>query len=456
MTGEPPAFPFPHPPGARPPDRFGELTGEPGLPRVVLPSGVPALLATRHADVRAVLSDDRFSREAYRGRPMFARSNASLALATSDPPVHARRRGAVAPEFTGRRARAQTPRLRELAAEAGARLRSRPRPADLLADFTVPFALSSITETLGVPDEDGEWLRPAMSAMMSAGSHTPEQVEAAHGQMHGYFGDLVARRRAEIDRGTPDEGDLITRLLCGRGTDRLGDDEVAVFGSGMMMAGFETTANQLAVSALYAFCDPALAARLRANPEEVGPFLEETLRSMSLIGTGGAAHVALEDVQLGDVLVPAGEVVVPLTAAANVDPAVFADPDVFDPGRRDNPHVAFGYGRHYCLGAPLARAQLRAGLDELLGGFSNLCIAVAEEDVEWRTGQFIRGPVRLPVSWDDHAGEAVGQRHETGSDQPGAAEPSASEPAELAELAQLEELEEQSCPWSTARTNERG
>ncbi len=434
MTDELPEFPFPHPPSPRPPARFAEITAEPGLPRVVLSNGASALLVSRYAEVRAVLSDDRFSRASFAGRPMFARSSGSLALATSDPPVHSRRRQAVAAEFTARRARETEPRLRQLAADCAARLRTLPQPADLVEEFTVPFALRTSTEQLGLPYDDALRLRPAMAVMMSFGLHTPDEVAAAHAEMHGYFAALVSRRLNEAAEGRPND-DLITRLLTGKGSDRLSHEEVAVFGSGLLMAGFDTTSRQLAMAVLTVLRDPALTARLRERPEALTPALEEVLRWSSLIGTGGAAHVALEDVRLGDVLIPAGEVVVPLTAAANQDAAVFADPDRFDPERKDNPHVAFGHGRHYCLGAPLARLQLELGMTALLAEFPVLRVAVHEDEVRWTTGQFIRGPLALPVRWDGggwpgtaqpaahSAGNRAGDRAEAASGCPWSPEP---------------------------------
>ena len=435
MTDELPKFPFPHPPSPRPPARFAEITGEPELPRVVLSNGASALLVSRYAEVRAVLSDDRFSRASFAGRPMFARSSGSLALATSDPPVHSRRRQAVAAEFTARRARETEPQLRRLAADCAARLRTLPQPADLVEEFTVPFALRTSTEQLGLPYDDALRLRPAMAVMMSFGLHTPDEVAAAHAEMHGYFAALVSQRLNEAADGRPND-DLITRLLTGKGSDRLSHEEVAVFGSGLLMAGFDTTSRQLAMTVLTVLRDPALTARLREQPEALTPALEEVLRWSSLIGTGGAAHVALEDVRLGDVLIPAGEVVVPLTAAANQDATVFAEPDRFDPERKDNPHVAFGHGRHYCLGAPLARLQLDLGMTALLAEFPVLRLAVHEDEVRWTTGQFIRGPLTLPVRWD-------------GGGWPGAAQPAAhsagNRAGDRAEAAS-------GCPWSPGPT----
>jgi cytochrome P450 len=401
-----PGFPFPDCPGVRPPEQYARLLTEPGLPRVLLSSGAEALLVTRHADVKAVLSDDRFSRESFRGRPMFARSPDSLALAVSDPPTHTRRRQAVAQAFTARQARLQTPRLRELAAQALDDMAGRAQPVDLVEEFTVPFALRVITELLGVPFADGHLLRPLMATMMSFSRYSPEEVAGAHEKAQGYFSNLVTLLQTEIDRGRPGS-DLLTRLLTAPAEERLSRREIVVFGSGALMAGFETTANQLAMCVLLVLGEPGLAGRLRADPPALARAVEETLRWSSLIRTGGAAHVAVEDVRLGDVLVRAGEVVVPITDAANRDAAVFGDPELFDPDRADNPHLAFGHGRHYCLGAPLARTELQVGLAALLERFEDLRIAVPAADLRWREGMFIRGLRELPVRWGDGPGRGV-------------------------------------------------
>ncbi|GLW68384.1 cytochrome P450 [Kitasatospora phosalacinea] len=402
-----PGFPFPACPGARPPARYAQLVAEPGLPRVLLPSGVEALLVTRYEEVRTVLSDDRFSREAFPGRPMFARSPESISLAVSDPPVHTRRRRAVLPDFTARQARRLAPRVRELAERASDGLAALPQPADLVEGFTAPFALSVVTELLGMPAADGQRLRPLMAAMTSVGGRTPEEVAEAHRQVQEYFADLVDQHVARIAAGRPG-ADVLSRLLTAPQDGRLSRREVVVFGAGTLMAGFETTANQLAMTVLTVLRRPGLAGRLRSDPAALERAVEETLRWSALIGTGGAAHVALADVRVGEVLVRAGEVVVPLHDAANQDAAVFERPEVFDPGRTDNPHLAFGHGRHLCLGAPLARTELRTGLAVLLDRFPDLRPAGPEESLRWREDAFIRGPLALPVRWDAPSRPAAG------------------------------------------------
>ncbi|MEO3814490.1 cytochrome P450 [Sphaerisporangium sp. B11E5] len=391
----PPPFPFQERPGVRAPEEYDGLLARPGPCAVRLPGGAEALVVSRYAEVRAVLSDDRFSRARYPGRPMFARTPESLALATSDPPVHTRRRRAVLRAFTARRARQQAPWLRALAGELLDAMAAAPGPADLVEAFTVPFAFRAIARIIGIPPGDRDRLRPLVDRMMSTTAFAPREVAAAHEEAGRYFDDLVAARRAALDRGEPGS-DLLTELLAAPEPERLTPREISVLGAGLLMAGYETTANQLAMCALMVFADPAWADELRAVPGAVAPAVEEMLRWSSLVATGGAPHVATEDVRLGGTLVRAGQVVVPLTDAANRDPAVFEAPGVFTPARSPNPHLAFGHGRHFCLGADLARTELRVGLTALLG-LPGLTLAVPPEGLEWRRGMFIRGPRTVPV-----------------------------------------------------------
>jgi cytochrome P450 len=379
-------FPFPQSPDEQAPPEFSELPTCPGLPAVQLSTGVEALLVTRYDEVRAVLSDDRFRREPA-GRPLFARTRESLALAASDPPDHTRRRKAVAPYFTARDAERQVPRIRQIAAKTADELATRPEPADLVNAFAVPFALRVIAERLGVPEADHAFLRPKVDAMMSTTRFPPEQVRAAHEQAREYFADLIACREAELDDGFPSD-DLLTDLLRapdGRGLSR---NELVVMAAGLLMAGYETTSNQMAMCVLMLLREPGEADRLRADPDLIPPAVETMLRHSALMSTGGAPHMAIEDVYVGDTRVQAGQVVVPLVDAANRDPQA---------GER--PHLSFGHGRHFCLGAHLARVELAIGIRTLLERFPALELAVDQAAVTWREGMFIRGPMALPVRW---------------------------------------------------------
>lgn len=383
-------FPLPDRPGV-PLDegRLRRFRERPLVP-VVLAGGRRALLVTRHADVRTVLSDDRFSREAWTGGTLFARTPASLALAAADPPTHTRRRKAVQARFTARRAEADRPRVEALAERLLDEMEACGPPADLIARFATPLPYAVICGMLDVPTRDLGLLLPWVNAMMSAGRFPAGEVGAAHEGMRGYFADRLAERRAKP--GT----DLLSELITSSG---LSDGEIVVFGYGLLMAGGETTSNFLAACVLELVSRPALAARLRADPSLIPAAVEEFLRWVWFAGTGGRPHVVLADVELAGTKLQRGEVVVPLTDAANRDPAAFADPDGFDPGRDPNPHAGFGHGRHMCLGAPHARIELQVAIAALLRRFGDLSLAVDPGRLEWRDRMFVRGIWELPVTW---------------------------------------------------------
>ncbi|TDC75536.1 cytochrome P450 [Actinomadura sp. 7K507] len=388
-------FPLPNRPGVPLDEGYLRRFRERPLVPVVLASGHRALLVTRHADVRAVLSDDRFSREAWAGGTLFARTPESLALAACDPPTHTRRRRAVQAWFTARRAEADGPRMEALAGRLLDGMESAGPPADLIARFATPFPYAVICDVLGVPSGDLGLLLPWVSAMMSAGRYPAGEVEAAREGMHAYFADRLAERRARP--GT----DLLTGLVTSSG---LSDDEIIVFGYGLLTAGGETTSNLLAASVLELVSRPGFAARLRADPSLIPAAVEECLRWVWFAGTGGRPHVLLADVELAGTTLARGEVVIPLTDAANRDPAAFPGADEFDPGRSPNPHAGFGHGRHMCLGAAHARAELQIAIAALLRRFGDLAPAAGPDGLEWRDRMFVRGVWRLPVTWTPGSG----------------------------------------------------
>lgn len=378
-----PAFPFAQGPAAAPPPEYPRLVEHGGLAPVRLSSGVDACLATRYDDVRQILADPRFSRAAYAGRGLFARERDSLALVTSDAPGHTRRRAAIARAFTARRAEELRPELTTLAEELLDRMRAAGPPADLVAAFAVPFPLTVMCRLLGVPAEDGVKLLPWAEAMMSTSRHEPEVVADAHERMHGYFAELLDAEPTGL------LGEL-------RDDESLSRQEAVVLGAGLLIAGHETTCNQLATCAYLLLTEPGLAEELQRRPERV---IEEMLRWTPFTSTGGIAHVATEDVELPGGVVRAGEVVVPVTDAANRDPGVFARPAVLDPERPPRAHLAFGHGRHHCPGAPLARTELQVGLAALVRLLPGLTLAVRPGELSWRRGMFIRGLWTLPVRW---------------------------------------------------------
>jgi cytochrome P450 len=390
-------FPLPHRPGV--PLDGGHLRRlrERPLTPVRLPGGHDALLATRHADVRAVLAGDAFGREAWTGGTLFARDAPSLALVASDPPTHTRRRRAVQARFTARRAEADRPRAEAVAERLLDGLEAAGPPADLLARFATPLPYALICDMLGVPAADLGRLLPWVGAMMSAGHVPAGEVAEARAGMFGYFSALLDARRAGIAAGEPGS-DLLTELLADPGQ-RLTAEEITVFGLGLFMAGGETTSNFLAACVLELIARPDLAASLRADPSRVPAAVEEFLRWVWFGGTGGRPHVVLAATRLGGADLRRGDVVVPLTDAADRDPDAFPDADAFRPDRSPNPHLGFGHGRHLCLGAPHARMELQVALTALLRRLDGLDLAIDPARLRWRERMFVRGVWELPVTW---------------------------------------------------------
>jgi len=337
-------------------------------------AGTGRWLAASHAAADAVLRDRRLGRFWRDREPAAAYEPFNLLhrnqMMENEPPDHTRLRSLVAKAF----ARGHVERLRPaVAAEAAALLAAAGPEFDLLADVAEPLAVTVIAELLGVPVADRHRLRPWSAAIvrMYEVSPTPEAEAAAltaSREFADYLRDLAARRRAEP------RDDLISHLVAVRdGTDRLTADELVASAILLLNAGHEASVNAFAGGVVALLRHPAQLARLRADRELVPTAAEEMIRydpPLHLFVRTAAAPVRLAGVSL-----PAGAEVAALLGAANRDPAVFADPDVFDVGRDPNPHVGFGAGLHFCLGAPLARIELQAALAALLDHAPTLALA---------------------------------------------------------------------------------
>lgn len=383
-----PLFPFPDRPGVSLDQDYCRVYGASPLIPVRLQNGRAASLVTRHADVRALLTDDRFRRGLWKSELPFARGSAALALVTSDPPAHSSRRKVLQGYFTYRGAERARPVVEAIAESLADAIEKKNQPVDLIESFAAPLPYLHICKLLGVPSGDIPVFFPWVTVLMSAGRFRYGEVRAAYNSIRDYFLQKLAACRAE-----PDDG-LITALLQ---DGRLSDDEIVIFGFDLLMAGSETTMNHLGLSMQQVVRDPALAEALRRDPSRVPAAVEEMLRWTWISGVGGQPHVVTEDLELGEARLKRGDVAIPVPDAANRDPAAFDRPDVFLPDRAINPHLTFGHGRHLCLGAALARVELQVGLSVLLRRFSGLQLAIPESELDWRTQMIVRGTWSLPV-----------------------------------------------------------
>jgi cytochrome P450 len=318
-------------------------------------------------------------------------------LLESEPPTHTRLRRLVAGAFARGHVERLRPRIAELAgrladgvADAGAD----GSPVDLIALYAEPLPVQVIAELLGVPEPDWPLLRPWSNAIVKMYEYavSPEQraaAETASREFVEYLRELVATRRQ-----APGD-DLVSSLIAETDSDgaRLTEDELVTTCTLLLNAGHEATVNVVGNGVSALLTHPEQLAVLRADPSLVPSAVEELIRYDSPLQL--FERTAVEDTSIADVTVTAGTKVAALLGAANRDPAVFADADRFDVARADNPHLGFGAGIHFCVGAPLARVELQASLDTLLRRFPSLALA---EQPQRRPEFVIRGVKSLLVT----------------------------------------------------------
>ncbi|MFI7291905.1 cytochrome P450 [Streptomyces anulatus] len=371
-----------------------EVCGEHPVLRVRLPFGGDGWLVTRYADVRTVLSDPRFSRAAAAGDQVprtVAVAPPPTSIMGMDPPDHSRLRRRVMRAFTVRSIDALRPRIEEIVNGLVDTMTEGDAPADLAAVLTWPLPITVICEMLGVPSADQDRFTEWVDGLLILDD--PEQSAHARRQLGDYLAELIEQRRAE-----PTD-DLLGELAADSGKDPLSEEELVSLGVSLLSAGQEATANQIGNFVYTLLIRPALWRQLVADPSLIPQAVEELSRFIPISATAGFTRVATEDLELGGQLIHAGDAVVAELGMANHDSEVFDRPEEIDFHREQVPHVAFGYGIHHCLGAQLARVELRVVLETLVTRLPGLHLAVPADQLAWRTERLIRGVVALPVRW---------------------------------------------------------
>ncbi|MEK2474835.1 cytochrome P450 [Streptomyces noursei] len=404
--GQPPSgCPFEPPPHADllergdPHRAFGTLRTEEPISKISLPDGSWAWLATRYADIRAILGDTRFSSDTtLHGYPLSGMTGGgdtkNRGFIRMDPPEHTRLRRMVTREFMVKRVEALRPEVQRLTDElCDAMERRAGEPVDLVEALALPVPSLVISLLLGVPYDDHEVFQRLTGKLLSR-TIADEEREAARSELRDYLDALVTAKEQE-----PGD-DILGRLIVEQQrTGEIDHDDVAAFAALLLIAGHETTANMIGLSALTLMQDPDSAERLRQDPTLIRGAVEELLRFHSII-RNGPRRVATTGIEIGGALIRAGEGVVVAVPSANRDDSVFADPDRLDVGRPNaQHHVAFGYGIHQCLGQALARVELQVVIATLLRRFPALRPAVPVEEIPFRTDMAIYGCHALPVTW---------------------------------------------------------
>ena len=383
-----------------PVEDLGRLRDGDAVSRVDTGMGLSAYLVTRYDDVRKVLSDtDRFSNADRRsfglpGDQQFspeelAQMRAGHLLAF-DPPEHTRLRRMLTPEFTVRRLRRLEPWISTIVEQHLDALERAGAPADLVAGFALPIPSLVICELLGVPYEDRAEFQHRTGRQLDMSISVKERLVLAR-EAREYMARLVARAQA-----APGE-DMLGMLVREHG-DELATDELIGIAGLLLVAGHETTSNMLGLGTLALLRHPEQLALVRDDPAMVDPAVEELLRWLSIVHSGSPRTTTTE-VEIAGHTIPAGELVVCALPAANRDAALADDPDRLDVTRGAPGHVAFGHGVHHCLGAPLARMEMRIAFPALLRRLPRLALAVPYDEVDFRAYHVVYGLHALPVTW---------------------------------------------------------
>ena len=376
--------------GLDPVDELGRWREQQPVGRLPVPLGIRAWLVTGHEEVRSVLgSVDAFSNDFgnLAGSAGVTAQHNPGGLGFADPPVHTRLRRLLTPEFTMRRLSRLTPRITAIVAEQLDAMAASSGPVDLWQAFALPIPSLTICELLGVPYADRADFQQLSTARFDMAVDTSSSL-GAMSQSVAYLLDLVGRQRK-----SPGDG-LLGSLIREHG-DAIDDLELAGLADGVLTGGLETSASMLALGALVLMDNPATAEALRAG-EAVDPFVEELLRYLTVVQVA-FPRFATRDITVGGVEIAAGDAVVCSLSGANRDGSLGTGMDRFDPGRAAGSHLAFGYGIHRCVGAELARMELRAAYPALVRRFPAMRLAGDPADLRFRDASIVYGVEALPV-----------------------------------------------------------
>lgn len=368
--------------------------------RGAMPNGLPVWVITRYDDARLALTDDRLRKDHDRLTAVMRARLADAGQGTelnglftkhmllSDPPDHTRLRSLLARDFTPRRIALLRPFVSRVTTELFDRLADRDGPVDLVAGLALPLPAFVIGELLGVPVEDRNRFQSWTATMLEG---VPPSSLTASKDLRDFLAGLIAAKSA-----SPGDDLLSALTRASEDGDRLGADELLATAVLLLVAGHETTSNLIGNGARLLLTEPALATRVRERPAELPAVIEELLRLDSPVMMT-TQRCTTEPVTIGDVTIPADEVVMIAVGSANRDGDRFEQPERFDLERGGRGHVSFGHGVHYCLGAPLARLESEIALGELVLRFPDARLAVPANELRHRRASIMNGYTALPA-----------------------------------------------------------
>jgi cytochrome P450 len=380
--------------GLDPVAELGAIRAEAPISKVDLPFGMNAWLVTGYDEAKAVLGKvTEFSSDFTNlvGSAGVTEDQNPGGLGFADPPVHTRLRKLLTPEFTMRRLGRLTPRIDEIVAEQLDAMAATDGPVDLWQAFALPIPSLTICELLGVSYEDREDFQRLSTARFDLFGGASASLGAMSESLT-YLLDIVKKQRAE-------PGDGLLGMLIKEHGDEISDQELAGLADGVLTGGLETTASMLALGALVLLRDEKAFDAVRGDDESVHRFVEELLRYLTVVQMA-FPRFAKQDMEIGGVHIAEGDIVLVSLSVADRDPKLGPDMDTFDATREPTSHLAFSYGIHRCIGAELARMELRTAYPALVRRFPNLRLAVPADELAFRKVSIVYGLDELPVLVD--------------------------------------------------------
>ena len=382
---------------------YRRLSAQGPAHRVEIWGEAQAWLVTRYAEARALLADPRLSkswRELVEFFPSGShgphKSLLNSHMLQQDPPDHTRLRKLLTKAFTAGSVRKMRPDIVGIADELLDRMAVAALAGDavdLMQTYAVQLPLQVIGALLGVPSADRDNFRLHVEPLLT--STDPDELDAAENALAEMLAPLIAQKR-----NLPG-GDLLSALVHASDVDdALSPDELLSTAYLLILAGYETTVNLIGNGVFALLHNPSQLAALRADPSLMPSAVEEFLRFESPLNTA-TTRFTTEAVRVGDVEIPAGQLVLVALLGANHDSRQFDEPDRLDVTRVPNPHLAFGHGIHHCLGAPLARLEGEIAIGRLLARFERIALD-PNVILQYRNSTLMRGLTALPVRLREH------------------------------------------------------
>lgn len=384
-------------PFAPPPPMLGHPKG---LFRVKIWNGDTPWLITGHEEARTLFADSRISvDDRIAGFPHWNEHMLATvdkrprSVFTSDAEEHTRFRRMLSKPFTFRRVEGLRTAIQKITDECIDEILAGPQPADLVAKLALPVPTVVISEMLGVPYEDHEFFQEHANAGLARYAAADAMQKGAM-SLHQYLINLVEEKQANPSEDAV--SDLAERVTAGE----ISVKEAAQLGTGLLIAGHETTANMIGIGILALLENPDQADFLRAadDPKVIANAVEELMRYLSIIQTG-QRRVALEDIEISGETIRAGDGVIIDLSPANWDAKAYPEPDKLDLSRDASQQLGFGYGRHQCVGQQLARAELQIVFHTLLRRIPTLRLAIPLDEVPFKHDRLAYGVYELPVNW---------------------------------------------------------